>query len=283
MVRYRHLLGGVSLVSPKPDVLFWSDASNQGWGANLLDHFVSGQWFWVEAGVSINLRELRVIRLGLHNFAPSLKDRTVGVFANNTTALACLCRQGSMFSLALSQEVQLLLRWAESLQIRLTLQFVMEARNVVVDSLSRQDQVIGSEWILVLKVVDDLRCRWPVTVDLFATSLNYRLPVYFPPLNDPMVVGTDAFLQSWDDIQAYAFSPFSLLRQVLCRLQSRRGTLLPLITPLWPQREWYPDVLRLGGVSSHPAFASHSAQTAPCSSSAPEPPHATVSCMETVE
>ena len=57
-------------------------------------------------------------------------------------------------------------------------------------------------------------------------------------LNDPMEAGTDAFLQSWDHLQAYAFPPFSLIRQVLSRLQSSWGTLLTL-------KEWYPDLLRL--------------------------------------
>ena len=56
--------------------------------------------------------------------------------------------------------------------------------------------MIGSEWTLVQKVVDDLEKKWPATVDLFAASLNYRLPVYFSPLKDPMAAGTDAFLQS---------------------------------------------------------------------------------------
>ena len=87
--------------------------------------------------------------------------------------------------------------------------------------------------------------RWPATIDLFATSLNYCLPVYFSPLNDPIAAGTDAFLQPWDHLQAYMFTPFSLLHQVLVKLRSSTGTLLTLIAPLWPQREWYLDLRSL--------------------------------------
>ena len=54
----------------------------------------------------------------------------------------------------------------------------------------------GLQMDFAQEVVDELRARWPVMVDLFATSLNYRLPVYFSPLNDLMAVGTDVFLQS---------------------------------------------------------------------------------------
>ena len=104
-----HLLSGVSLVPFQPDVLFWSNASDQGGGANLLDRFVSGQWSPEEVHLSINLRELRAIRLGLHHFAPSLRGSTVGVFVDNTTALAYLRRQGGTFSPALNREAPALL------------------------------------------------------------------------------------------------------------------------------------------------------------------------------
>ena len=101
------------------------------------------------------------------------------------------------------------------------------------DSLSHQDQTNGSEWALTQEMVSDLQRRWPVMIDLFTTALNYHLPVYFSLLNTLMAAGTDAFLQS------YAFPPFSLIRQVLSKLQCSRGTLLTLIAPLWPQKEWY--------------------------------------------
>ena len=71
---------------------------------------------------------------------------------------------------------------------------------MVEDNLSRQDQVIGSEWTLAQELVEELGKKWPATVDLFTTSLTYRLPVYFSPLNDPMAAGMDAFLQSWDGL-----------------------------------------------------------------------------------
>ena len=47
----RHLLDWVSLVSPQPDLLFWSDVLAQGWWASLLNQFVSGRWLLVERGV----------------------------------------------------------------------------------------------------------------------------------------------------------------------------------------------------------------------------------------
>ena len=93
--------------------------------------------------------------------------------------------------------------------------------------------------------MDELGKRWLVVVDRFAISLNYWLPVYFSYyLNDLMATGTDAFLQSWDSFQAYAFPSFALIRQVLNNLRSSWGTLLTLIAPLWHQK-WFPELRSL--------------------------------------
>ena len=39
----------------------------------------------------------------------------------------------------------------------------------------------------------------------------------------------------WDSLLAYAFPPWSILPQVLAKLRSSKGTLLPLVAPSWPQ------------------------------------------------
>ena len=121
----------------------------------------------------------------------------------------------------------------------------MGQHSVIADSLSRENQVIGSEWTLCQEVVRKITRRWSMNVDLFATSLNYRFPAYFAPLADPMSLGTDSMVQSWDHLQAYAFPPFSLIRQVLNKIRFSRGTQVTLIAPFWPQKEWFPDLLEL--------------------------------------
>ena len=181
--------------------------------------------------------------LGLYHFQFSLVGQPVVVFSDNTTALSYVCKQGATFSTVFNAEAQLLLRWAEDWLITIVPQFVMGARNVVSDFISRRNQIIGSEWTLVQEVVDELIATWPATINLFATSLNCRLPIYFAPLNDPLSAGTDAFLQSWNGMQAYAFPPFSLIREVLSKLRQSKSTYPMLIAPLWPQKERYPDPL----------------------------------------
>ena len=75
-------------------------------------------------------------------------------------------------------------------------------------ALFHPNQVFGSEWTLHQEVFNMLRKRWPVTINLFLSSLNHHCGVYFVPVSYPMAAGPDAVLLSWDVLQAYAFPPF---------------------------------------------------------------------------
>ena len=131
--------------------------------------------------------------------------------------------------------------------------------------------------------MDELVARWPATVYLFATALNYRLLVYFSLLSDPMTVGMDAFLQVWDGLQAYAFLPFVLIRQVINKLVSSSSTFLTHRSVLATKGVVSGAPESHGGSSSAPSYTSRRTQIAPLSLSAPEPPRAESSCVATVQ
>ena len=236
---------GISLALRSPDQMFWSDASNLGWGATVENQFASGVWLEGEVSLSINQRELLAVERGLRALCTCLEGRVVAVFSDNMTTVAYLRRQGGTLSPALNAVAQRILRWAEELNIILMPQLVPGRNNVVADALSRPNQVLGSEWMLHQDVFNWLRQRWPVTIDLFASSLSHRCSVYFAPVSDLMAVGTDAMLQSWDSLQAYAFPPFAMIGQVLAKVRASPGLELTLIAPLWPQRPWFPELLIL--------------------------------------
>ena len=215
-------------------------------GAPLLgDVHLAGSWSPLSFRFSINHRELLAVLLALRGFLPSLRGHVVAVFSDNTTALAYLKKQGGTRSATLNTVAQSILRFCEDSCIQLLPQFIPGKMNVLADSLSRKNQVIGSEWTLCAEAFRHLLRLWPATIDLFATSLNHRLPVYFSPMVDPQSVGTDAMLQSWDGLQAYAFPPFGLLSRVLAKVRQSQGLELTLIAPFWPQHPWFPDLLEL--------------------------------------
>ena len=198
-----------------------------------------------EVSLSINQRKLLAVERGLRALCACLEGWIVAVFSDNTTTVAYLRRQGGTLSPALNAVAQRILRWAEQLNIILMPQFVPWRNNVVAGVLSRPDQVLGSEWMLHQDVFNWLCQRWPVTIDLFASSLSYRCSVYFEPVSGPMAAGTDAMLQSWGSLQAYAFPPFAMISQVLVKVRASQGLELTLIAPFWPQRPWFPELLEL--------------------------------------
>ena len=169
----------------------------------------------------------------------------MALFCDNATAVAYLRNQGGTFSDSLNEEAQIILRWAEGKGVSLIPQFILGRNNVFADSLSRKNQTIGLEWTLNQEVFNSLMRKWPVNIDLFATSLNYRCQVYFAPMKDLMSAGTDAFLQNWENLQAYAFPPFSLVRKVLNKARESPNLTLTRIAPYWPQKEGFPDLLEV--------------------------------------
>ena len=235
----------ISLEQVSPRLELWSDTLDVGWGAHLDESVSSGLWAPGEVELSINVRELLAIERALLWFAPHLVGSSVAIFADNSTAIAYLRNQGGTHSSLLNSIAQRILRWAENLPVVISPQFIMGKHNVLEDALSRPNQILGSEWTLKQEVFMDLCKRWPVSIDLFATSQNHRCSIYFSPYHDHNALGTDALLQNWDGWQAYAFPPWSLIPAVLNKLRSSSGVLLTIIAPYWPQRPWFLDLLDL--------------------------------------
>ena len=239
------LESGISLNQISPQLELWSDASDVGWGAHLGGELTSGLWSLSEQALSINARELLAVERALLFFAPQVQGSVIALFADNSTAISYLRNQGGTRLRTLNSIAQRILRSAESLGVTLAPQFILGRHNVMADALSRPNQVLGSEWSLKIEVFQELRKRWPVSIDLFATSLNHRCSLYFSPFHDRSAVATDALLQDWNGWLAYAFPPWALIPAVLKKLRSSSGVLLTLIAPYWPQRPWFPELLDL--------------------------------------
>ena len=228
---------GVDLSLPVPDLSFYWDASDVGWGTILGEHQVSGVWTPSQRELSINLREMMAVQKGLFEFSSLLRGKTIALFCDNVTTVAYLRRLGGTRSQVLFLKAREILLWVESMKITLLPQFIQGSLNTRVDLLSQPNLVIGSEWTLHQEVVQDLLHQWLAIIDLFSTSLTARLPVFFAP------AGVDAFLQPWDNLQAYAFPPIAIIKRVLLKLRASHNCDLTLIAPFWPQREWFPDLL----------------------------------------
>ena len=71
-----------------------------------------------------------------------------------------------------------------------------------------------------------------------------------------------AFLQDWEDLQAYAFPFFALLRAFLNKARGTRNLDLTLIASYWPRKEWFQTFLRPQSNPGSSARAEQSTQTA---------------------
>ena len=237
---------GVSLMTPPPEMLLFTDASLEGWGAHLQEMVASGVWSETEQNLHINLLEMRAVLLALQAFQERLMGHRVALMSDNTTVVSYINKQGGTVSSSLCLLVRQVLTWAEFNSVSLVGRFVPGRRNVLADQLSRQGQVISTEWTLHPRILQGVFGIWGTPmVDLFATSLNNRLPVYFSPVPDPRAWQVDAFTVPWDDLFVYAFPPFAVLRQVINRVLVASRLRMILIAPMWPQQEWYPDLLDL--------------------------------------
>ena len=63
------------------------------------------------------------------------------------------------------------------------------------------------------------------------------------PVLDPMAWKQDTFQHPWTDLSAFTLPLFDILRQVLSRVMLSADLFLILIAPLWPQNEWFTDLL----------------------------------------
>ena len=237
---------GISLAERNPDLFLLSDASLKGWGATVEGHQFAGTWSKEEAALHINNLELRAVWYALKAAEPLVRNKSVAVLTDNKTALAYIAKQGGTKSWVLFCLVREILLWTEERRITLMPQFISGTENVVADSLSRKGQVLPTEWTLNKQVCHQLWRLWgQPLIDLFATRLNHRLPLYMSPHIDPQALAVDAMLHPWCNLDVYAFPPFAMVRQVINKVRKSTNCKMTLVAPWWPQREWFPDLVSL--------------------------------------
>ena len=214
-----HLLTGVRFGTPAPDLHLYSDASCSAWGAHLLDQHMSGVWSDQEKLLHINLLEMKALFLGLQAFREEVIGHQVTAMCDNSTVVAYVNKQGGTVSRALCLLTSRLLRWTENFDAHLDARYLPGENNVLADVLSRRGQVVGAEWSLHPQVARSLLRMWGnPSIDLFATCLNAKLPLYCSLVPDPQAVFQDAFRHPWDDMDLYAFPPFPLSGRVIARV-----------------------------------------------------------------
>ena len=232
------------VVRPDPGLRIFTDACTTGWGAHVKDTVVKGIWSPEETLLHINVLEMRAVRLALSSM--SLKQHLhVLVSTDNTSVVAYVNRQGGTRSWSLWEETILLFKMLQERKVTLRAVHIPGRLNVIADMLSREGQILPTEWSLNQRVVWALFREWGTPqVDLFATRYNHKCLVFVSPVPDDLAYGTDALSLEWNNLWGYAFPPQPILNKVLQKVRTSKCRLI-LIASAWAQQPYYPDLLEL--------------------------------------
>ncbi len=242
--REGNLLKGLPLSPLPPSLTVTTDASMEGWGGhmtvsmsqNLLYH---GIWDELESQFHINQLELRAVRLTLQLLEPCLLGKSILIECDNTTAVSYINHQGGTISRSLNTETVLLYNWARRHRVKLTATHRPGVDNVLADYLSR-NRADPLEWRLNPVIVRRLFELWGTPqIDVFASSTNYHLPLWFSRLPHPEAAATNGLVQPWTGLSLYAFPPIHLIFLTLVKIRSEEADEVVVVVPTWPRRPWF--------------------------------------------
>ena len=192
-------------------IQIFTDTSKEGWGAHLGDFTARGTWPVPESHLHINFLELKAVLLALKRFQHLVQGKVVLVATDNTTVVAYINKEGGMRSGSLCALLCRLLCWCNLRQVVLKARHIPGRLNVIADKLSRQGQIIQTEWSLHQEVFNLLVQTWHrPQVDMFATRYNCKLAQYVSPVPDPNAWAVDTLTVSWENLDMYAFPPVAL-------------------------------------------------------------------------
>ena len=236
---------GVPLASPNPDLTIFTDASEKGWGAHVGFQTFQGTWSLEEQTLHINVLEMRAVRLALLSLNPPPLT-TILVATDNSTVKSYINKQGGTRSSQMMQETALLFNAVIQNNWVLRARHIAGKLNVLADQLSRSGQVIQTEWSLHQSVADLIFQRWgrPL-IDLCATHLNSKCPLFVSPVPDPRAWAVDALSVQFQGLEAYVYPPQALLPRILQKYQLVSHCRLLVVAPWWPKSQWFPSLMQL--------------------------------------
>ena len=247
-----HVMSEIRHVDHGPFVYsLTTDASEEGWGAvfeslpvNGDQQSSGGRWTIEEKLDHINVLELKAGLLGLQTFCANVYSCHVKLNMDNTTSICYVNNFGGTRSFRCNEIAQEFWDFCRQHNLWVTAAHIPGRFNILADEKSRlfDDK---TEWRLNPLVFGQITQRFGTpTIDLFASRLNYQLKPFVAWGPDPEASFTDAFTLNWATWVFYAFPPFSILLQVIKKIEYD-GAKGILIVPNWPTQAWFPLLRRL--------------------------------------
>ncbi|KAL1919968.1 uncharacterized protein VTP21DRAFT_1114 [Calcarisporiella thermophila] len=235
---------GRSFLPPVPTKYATTDASDNGWGAQFQSTVIGGPWSQEEREFHINWKELKAVELCLEAF-PTLKDTTLLIRVDNTTAVAYINNLGGTRSPRLNEIAQKIWKSCLKRRIQLVVEHIPGSLNTKANAASREIRT-SQAWYIDKRAFNKIERAWgPHTVDLFADRLTKRVRRFFSWQPEPGAAATEAPVQHWRrEKNPYANPPWALIPQILRKVVIEQVD-LTLVTLYWPSAPWFPLLQQL--------------------------------------
>lgn len=201
---------------------------------------VQGVWSHEEVSESINWRELKAIELTLQSFR-SLKNCTILIRSDNTTATSYINKQGGTRSQSLSRLATSIWEMCLKRGILLQAQHIPGHLNTEADLASRHFFTKNMWQIRPWTYQTIIQPQFGKNdVDLFADRTSHLLPQYVSWKKDPQAIATDALTIPWQKFQRPLIHPPWNLITICLRKLLVNPVPATVIVPYWPSAVWYP-------------------------------------------
>jgi hypothetical protein len=126
---------------------------------------------------------------------------------------------------------------AHQMSVRILPVYIPTKENILADAASRFQEIPN--------VFRAITARWGLPViDLFASDASKQTKCFYSWNAFDNPEGVDSLSQRWDFTLTYAFPPVALLKRVVKKMETSRGTFI-LISPLWEAQTWLASLLTL--------------------------------------
>ena len=198
-----NVMKGADLHPKDHSIQLFTDASHEGWGAHLDQKFHKGSV--VRSG-----KKATHICPRIEGGLPGPSKLQGPVPESNSVSCdgqlnsgSLHQQQGETHSAEMCALLWKIMTWGHHYLITLKARHVLGCLNVMADLLSRSNQVQSTEWSLHPQVFKQICQKWFTPhVDLFATHLNHKLPLYVSPIPDPRAWDIDALNINWTNLTA---------------------------------------------------------------------------------
>ena len=230
-----------------------TDSSSVGWGCclNKIDN-AGFRFAESELHHPINSKELLAFFYSLKTFGHKVRNSHLLIKSDSMTALADMHKMGSMCSDFRNRLVRKIYNILHDLDTQVSLTFIPGLENYESDRNSRVFTSETSEWSLPQDIFDSLLLLVPdMEMDLFASHLNNKLPMFCSWYPTPGCAATDAFSYDWNSKICFCFPPVSLYLKSFDFVRTRKVKRVYFVVPWHKTAVWFPLMLNLLVGSPH--------------------------------